>query len=133
MSAITDQQTTDAQFGEAVTLWDPELSWGSQRSVTDTRDNQGCPPGYGTIYTAGGNICRLVSTATAQIIRQDAAPGFVDRSIINIASAAEAVAQGAGQVVGAVGSVLGDTLRILAPWLVIGAVAYLWLMSPTRR
>ena len=121
MSLITDRQTIDAQNAAAVTLWDPELSWASQRSPTDTRDNRGCPPGYGTIYTADGNICRLVSTATAAQIVEDTAPGFVDQSIISIASAAESV-------VGAVGSVSFDMLKVLAPWLVIGTVLYLFVL-----
>ncbi len=121
MSVITDQQAADARNGVAVTLWDPELSWGSQRSPTDTRDNRGCPPGYGTIYATNGNICRLVSTATAAQIVEDTAPGFVDQSIINIASAAESV-------VGAVGSVSLDMLKVLAPWLVIGTLLYVFIL-----
>ncbi len=128
MSAITDQQTTDAKFGTPVTYWDPELSWASQRSPTDTVDNRGCPPGYGTIYTAGGKVCRLVSTATAAQIQADAAPGLVDQSIINIAAASEAVVGGAGQVIGAVGGVAGEALKILAPWLVVGTLAYLLVL-----
>lgn len=130
MSQITDQQTEDAQFGVAVTLWDPELSWGSQRMPGDTLDNQGCPPGYGTIYTANGKVCRLVSTATAVQIQQDSAPGWVDQSIQAIASASGAVVAGAGQVLQSVGGVatagLAAILTPLAPWLIIGGLFYVW-------
>jgi hypothetical protein len=130
MSQVTDQQTTDAQFGVAVTLWDPELSWGSQRMPTDTLDNQGCPPGYGTIYGVNGKFCRLVSSATAQIIEQDAAPGWVQQSIQAIAAASGAVVGGAGQVLQAVGGVatagLAAILTPLAPWLIIGGLFYVW-------
>jgi hypothetical protein len=130
MSQVTDQQTEDAQFGVAVTLWDPERSWASQRPMTDTYDNQGCPPGYGTIYGTGGKFCRLVSTATAQVIEQDAAPGWVDQSIQAIAAASGAVVAGAGQVLQSVGGVatagLAAILTPLAPWLIIGGLFYIW-------
>jgi hypothetical protein len=130
MSQITDQQTEDAQFGVAVTLWDPELSWASQRMPGDTLDNQGCPPGYGTIYTANGKVCRLVSTATAVQIQQDAAPGWVDQSIQAIAAASGAVVGGAGTILQSVGGVatagIAAILTPLAPWLIIGGLFYVW-------
>lgn len=130
MSQITDIQSEDAQFGVAVTIWDPERSWGSQRMPGDTLDNQGCPPGYGTIYGANGKFCRLVSTATAAQIQQDAAPGWVDQSIQAIASASGAVVGGAGQVLQAVGGVatagIAAVLTPLAPWLIIGGLFYIW-------
>lgn len=137
MSQVTDQQTTDAQFGVAVTLWDPELSWASQRSPNDTVDNRGCPPGYGTMYTANGKVCRLVSTATAETIQQDSAPGFADQTMINIAAASESVVGGAAQVVNAAGGgiswvlqqgsqTIATLLGPLAPWLIAGGLFYIW-------
>lgn len=137
MSQVTDQQTTDAQFGAPTTLWDSELSWASQRAPGDTVDNQGCPPGYACVYTANGRMCRLVSTATAQVIQQDAAPGFVDQSIMNVAAAAQAVVGGASTVVQTTGSGIAWILQQasqtaatllgpLAPWLIAGGLFYLW-------
>jgi hypothetical protein len=130
MSQITDQQVEDAQFGVAVTLWDPELSWGSQRSPQDTLDNQGCPPGYGTIYTVNGKVCRLVSTATPVTIAQDTQGSFIDQSIQSIAAAAGAVVGGAGQVLQAVGGAatasIAAVLTPLAPWLIVGGLFYIW-------
>ncbi len=98
MSAITDQQISDAQAYPPYTqtLWDPELSWSSQRIDGENADNAGCPPGYFTIYlpSAAGTFgapyvkaCRLMATSTAQTIRQETAPGTVDQATINLADA----------------------------------------------
>lgn len=137
MSQVTDQQTTDAQFGAPTTLWDSELSWASQRAPGDTVDNQGCPPGYACIYGTNGRFCRLVSTASAQVIQQDTAPGYVDQATINVAAAAQAVVGGAGTVVQTAGSgiawilqqasqTVATALGPLAPWLIVGGLFYLW-------
>lgn len=137
MSQITDQQTEDAQSGAPTTLWDPALSWASQRAPGDTVDNQGCPPGYATIYGTNGKFCRLVSTATAAQIQTDTAPGWVDQTTINVAAASAAVVAGAATVgqsvndlidwaLGKSTKTINDVLTPLYPWLAGIAVVYLW-------
>jgi hypothetical protein len=142
MSQVTDQQIADAQSYPPAdtTLWDPALSWASQRAPGDTLDNGGCPPGYATIYGTSGRFCRYVPTATAQVIAQDTAPGFLDQSTINVAAAAQAIAGGAGTVVQATGQGIGwilsqasqtiaTALGPLAPWLVAGGLFYVWMVG----
>lgn len=139
MSQVTDQQIADAQSYPPAdtTLWDPALSWASQRAPGDTLDNGGCPPGYACIYGTSGRFCRYVPTATAQVIQQDTAPGWVDQTTINVAAAAQAVVQGGQQVVQAAGSgiqwllqqtsqTIATALGPLAPWLVVGGIVVLW-------
>lgn len=131
-------QIEQSSLGVALIPWDPDRGWAADRSPTDTYDNQGCPPGYGTIYQDNGfgglvKSCRLVATATEAQIRQDAAPGLVDQSIINIAAAAESVVQGAGQVVQTTGDVLSRMVATLGPWLAIAAIGYLLIVVPRPR
>jgi len=120
--------------------WDATLS---RNPGAASQDNRGCAAGWAAIYVQDSftgltvRVCRrldqsVLGPQAAQTIREETGPDWYDASAMNIANAAEQVVEGGGQVLGAVGNVLGETLTILAPWLVIGAIAYLWLMSPKR-
>jgi hypothetical protein len=77
-------------------------------------------------------MCLLVATATPQVIEEETAPGFVDQAVINIASASEAVVEGAGTVLETTGGVLQQGITTLGPWIALAAVGYLLIVAPPR-
>ena len=106
--------------------WDPSLMANPEAA---TQDNRGCPPGWACIYVqdpmTGGTakVCRLLDQSVlgpgaAGTIQQETGPDFFDTSIMNVASAAQAVVSGAASAANALSPFLGGTGLLL-----LGAVA----------
>jgi len=106
--------------------WDPSLMSNPEAA---TQDNRGCPPGWACIYVqdpmTGGTakVCRLLDQSVlgpqaAATIQTETGPDFWDSSIMNVASAAQAVVSGAASAANALSPFLGGTGLLL-----IGVVA----------
>jgi hypothetical protein len=112
--------------------WDPSLLSNPDGA---TQDNKGCPPGWACIYVqdaqTGGlaKVCRVLDQSVlgpqaSSTIQNESGPDFWDQSIINIASAAQTVVQGAGNVANALAPFLSGTGLLL-----VGVVAAFWFFS----
>lgn len=88
--------------------WDSTLS---KNPDAASQDNRGCAPGWATIYVQDSitgetvKVCRRLDAAfmanPAPVIAEETGPDWYDASIQSVASAAEQVVTGAGQVAGA--------------------------------
>jgi hypothetical protein len=107
--------------------WDPTRT---SNPGAVSQDNQGCAPGWATIYVQDsltGNtvkVCRRLDEAIlgpggAAIIAEESGPDWYDESIMNVAEVSEQIVQGGGAVLNALSPALTSTA------LAIGALALL--------
>lgn len=112
--------------------WDPSMSTNLEAA---TQDNKGCPPGWACIYVqdaqtgALAKVCRLLDNSVlgpqaSSTIQNESGPDFWDQSIINVASAAQTVVQGASAAANALSPFLSGTGLLL-----VGVVAALWFFG----